>query len=276
MRDEFFYHSAEFRNSVIVNAVWQFIAQFSRRYAQDYFFSFEQIHPGSSVGGLLEVKIHEQVENTKTRKFIGVLQFHIGGPNRGSLMIGTASNPVSHSVEVGKNGLVKALLSTNYAQFYEQTALMLGLPGWHMPLPQANRFAISMQFISIIQNALAVYPFEFRPTCGSYGHSLSYTGEVADFHRKWAYQYFDEELLPGVDFVGRTDEEINRLLTILPFDDYTNDAANFVLHTSEARIRIKLGASLSEHIDIAKLYRQDRTRFFELAASLAFSLSKQF
>lgn len=272
--DEPLQSSIELREGVVVNAVWQFLAQFSRRYAQKYFFTFEQVHPGSSIGGLLNVNLNKKIQNCDLGESIGVLQFHIGGPNRGSLIVGTTSKPIDHTIDIGKERFVHALLSSKFARVYEQTASALDLPRWNTPLPEANRFAISLQFISLIQNVLATSRHEFRPICGSHQHSLSSTGQTADFHRRWAYQYFDKELPPGVEFVGMTDEESSGLLTVVPFDQYAANDADFVLHTSEARIRLKQGDALGEHIDIANLYRNQRTKFFELAAAIAFRILK--
>lgn len=272
MIDQSFYSSADLRKGVIVNAVWQFIAQFSRRYAQEYFFTFEQVHPGSSLAGLLKLTIHDNGDRPEECKPKGVLEFHLGGPNCGSLLVGTPSKPVSFSADVGKNRFVEALLSARYKQFYEDIALELGLSRWEATLPKANRFAIAMQFLSSVQNALAIYPYEFRPICGCCQHSVSYTGKKADFHRSWAYAYFNEKLMPSVDFVGRTDEEISSLFSIQPFDDFQGNDADFVLHTSEAKIRLKEGEAFGEPVDVASLYRMDRKKFVELASSIALAI----
>lgn len=273
MRDEFSYPTDSLRDGAIANASWQFLAQFARRYATDYFFELAQIHPGSSVGGYLQVTLHDKVSGKKGDP-VGTLQFHMGGPNRGSLLVGMGATYPPYSTEVGENNLVFALNSHHYLSFYRYIEEELRLSNRGGKLPPANRFAISMQFVSAAQNFLSTYPNEYRPVLGADKHGGSWPVGKADFQHAWAYAYHDEELLPGSEFEGRPNEELNQLLTIKPFNDFEKPGANFVLNTTDATLKLALGhQNFSEPIDLGSLYRQNRLGFLQLATQVAHMVS---
>lgn len=263
------------RDGVIVNTIWQFIAQFARRYANEYFLTFEQVHPGISVGGILILHIYQKDMPSASPKKIGVLEFHIDGPVAGRVIVKKASSRFVDDHLHGRNSLVCELISAGYLQFYEKIVSELGLPRWEAPLPRANKFAISTQFVSLVQNSLSVYAGEFRPMCGSVQYSSDVPCQATDFHADWAYLYFDEQKLSGPGFIGRPENEISGLFSVQSFDDFQCVSLHFVINTSEARIRILEKGEFGKHIDIAVLYRSDRRRFVELAASLALEISQK-
>lgn len=273
MRDEFSYPTDSLRDGAIANASWQFLAQFARRYATDYFFELAQIHLGSSVGGYLQVTLHDKVSGKKGDP-VGTLQFHMGGPNRGSLLVGMGATYPPYSTEVGENNLVFALNSHHYLSFYRYIEEELRLSNRGGKLPPANRFAISMQFVSAAQNFLSTYPNEYRPVLGADKHGGSWPVGKADFQHAWAYAYHDEELLPGSEFEGRPNEELNQLLTIKPFNYFEKPGANFVLNTTDATLKLALEhQNFSEPIDLGSLYRQNRLGFLQLATQVAHMVS---
>lgn len=269
MRDEFFESNRTIRDGFIANSAWQFIAQFARRYAGDYQFEVEQVHPGISVGGILRLSLHDKNIGLSGIKVVA-LEFHMDGPDKGSLWLQGAPFSDAHNLKMVEKSIVCALNSSNYRDFYQFVAQETGLPKWDVRLKPANRFAISMQFISIVQNFLSVYPEEYRPILGADKHGGSWPIGKVDTQNSWAYAYHGEKLLKDANFIGRSNEELNRLVTIKLFEAFETPVAKFVLSTSDAQLKLAKGDSdFGESVDVGNLYRKNREEFLQLAAKVA-------
>lgn len=260
-----------YSEGLVANFAWQIVAQLARQFSDEFEFSLRQVHPGSSLGGYLSLEMQKKSELGKGQR--RCINFFMGGGNLlGSMALGIPKDEEHGFYKI--DNLVPffgAFIYSKVPALYERVVQDLRLPRWKKALGRANRFAISAQFISSVQNAICMNLRSYRPVFGDDKPGADNCTEQSPGigHHTWVYQYYGSAFPTKMEEMV-TQGEAASLIAVLPFDSFEDAKPKFVVDSRAASVRVLTEGRFTQQIELADLYRKDKGKFFGLATELAY------
>lgn len=144
---------ASARVTLVTALAWRAIAEIVRRRHVTLGFHLRQIHPGTSIRGLLELRLHYR----STGRALPAIDFNLGGPS-GTWKAGA-----------GGQGSLLALLEPEPGSEIDRIEDAVGLPPFRGTLPASSTEALAVRIVAGLVETRVFDRDGWRTTLGAHG-----------------------------------------------------------------------------------------------------------